>query len=167
MRTLLFPGIRSFDMIQVQRAFCMVLLAFTLAACGTKEVKRINPPDASVQSLVVTADTARVTVRVHNHSDLAMQFGNFDLSLRLGTNAPIKLTTSETVDITPHTGELIELSLDRARLPADAIARLDRGEMVAYSLFGGTESFLPKQRKYDLSFEARLSAVPGKPGEYR
>lgn len=142
----------------------MVLL---LAACGGQEIKRINPPDASIQNLVVTADGAQVAVRVHNHSDVAMTFGAFDLSLRLGTHAPIALKTSDTIDVTPHSAEIITLSFDRSRIPADVLERLDRGEMVAYALFGGVASIAPKQRDYDLDFSARLSAVPGKPGEYR
>lgn len=145
----------------------VVGLLVLLAACGAQEVKRINPPDASVQSLVVTADSATVAVRVHNHSDVAMTFGEFDLNLRLGTNAPIALAARDTIDVTPHSAEVITLSLDRTRIPADVLARLDRGEMVAYALFGGVASIAPKRRSYDLDFSARLSAVPGKPGEYR
>ena len=155
-------------MTRLLRCGLILLSMFLLAACsGGQEVKRINPPDASVQSLVITGDSARLAIRVHNHSDLAMQFGAFDLSLRLGTNTPIALKSSETIDITPHTAEIMNIDLDRARLPAETLARLERGEMVAYALFGNVESFAPKNRTYDLSFEARLSAVPGKPGEYR
>ena len=155
-------------MARLLRCLLIVLPILLLAACsGGQEVKRINPPDASVQSLVVTADTAQLAIRVHNHSDLAMQFGAFDLSLRLGTNAPIALNSSETIDITPHTAEVMTIDVDRSRLPAESLARLERGEMVAYALFGNVESLEPRNRTYDLSFEARLSAVPGKPGEYR
>ncbi len=150
------------------RCVLIVLPLLALAACmGGQDVKRINPPDASVQSLVVTADSARLSVRVHNHSDVAMQFGAFDLQLRLGTNAPIALRSSETIDVTPHTAEVMTIDVDRSRLPAESLARLERGEMVAYALFGNVESLEPRNRTYDLSFEARLSAVPGKPGEYR
>lgn len=146
----------------------LVLFALALlAACGGQEVKRINPPDVSVQSLTVSADAATVSLRVHNHSDLAMTFANFDLKLRLGTHTAFPISSTNAVEVSPHTAELIDLTLNRSSLPADALSRLDAGEMVAYSVFGQVQSVAPKSRLYDVSFDARLSAVPGKTGEYR
>lgn len=144
-------------------------LSVLLAACaGTGEVKRINPPDVSVQRLKITPGSdARIDVRVHNHSDVEMEFNGFDLSLRLGTSAPITLPASGAIDITPHSAELLSLSIPFNQVPPDALARLMQGEMVAYALFGAIDSSAPKRQRYDVSFEARLSAVPGVPGEYR
>lgn len=154
-------------MFRFVRALAIVLVFALLSACGGREVKRINPPDVSVQNLIVNGDAATIALRVHNHSDLAMTFGNFDLKLRLGTQAAFPINSNNSVDVGPHTAELIDLKVNRASIPSDALARLDAGEMVAYSLFGQVQSVDPKDRLYDVSFEARLSAVPGKPGEYR
>lgn len=149
------------------RAIAMVLVLATLAACGSKEVKRINPPDVSVQRLAVTSNDATVSIRVHNHSDVTMTFGHFDLKLRLGTNAALPINSSSTIEVSPHTAEIIDLNVSRSSLPTDALQRLDAGDMVAYSIFGQVQSLAPKTNLYDVTFDARLSAVPGKPGEYR
>ncbi|WP_146151797.1 hypothetical protein [Ahniella affigens] len=154
-------------MFRLIRSVAVLSLLAALAACGSKEVKRINPPDVSVQSLAVAADSATLSLRVHNHSDVTMTFGNFDLKLRLATNAPFSISSNATIEVSPHTAEIIDLQVNRNSLSTDALKRLEAGEMVAYSLFGQVESLAPKSRLYDLSFEARLSAVPGKPGEYR
>ena len=139
------------------RVAVFVLLA-ALAACGP--VKRINPPAASVQRLVVApGGQLTLELRVQNHSDLTTRVARFDGEISLDGRAPQALAVPIDLDVPAHAAEVVTTTLAQG----DAIAT-DRS--LRYRLLGRIATDEPRG-SYEVDHESMLSPVPGRPGEFR
>jgi len=152
----------------------LVLAVFAtalLTACGGP-VRRINPPGASIQKLVVREDgSLTLHLRLQNFSDVSTRFGSFDGGLYIaGTDAgPLKVAID--LDVPAHAAEVFETKFvpeaaAREALAAAFEARKRSGAGVAYRLVG-TAVITEPSDSFEIEYESELSPVPGIPGEYR
>lgn len=147
----------------------LALLALTLllAACGGP-VKRVWPPQASLQELAVQADGQwRLTLRVQNISTVPMRFDRIDLRLRVAGVEAGQLAPAGVLAVGANSAEVVDVLISpppAARAPMDAVL-LSR-HTLRYRLDGRIESGEPRGR-YDIEFESALSPVPGLDGVLR
>lgn len=151
------------------RIASLFLLASLLAACGGRgEVRRIYPPQATMQQLSIGADGQwQLHLRVENFSTVTMRLDATDLKFTVaGIDAgSIKLTPELTVS--PSSAEVLTMALAppaEARAAA-AVALSDRTGL-RYRLAGTLEIGDPAGR-YDIEYESVLSPVPGLEGVFR
>lgn len=147
----------------------LVVIALSLvSACSGKPVKRLYPPQVSVQEVTLAADgKLAVKVRVQNFSTVAVQFSRIDATLRFGTVDAGKLGFNPAVSVGPGSAEVAthSMELDEAAAPLLAAALRDRRSL-RYQLKGNIASSEPKA-DYDFEFESALNPVPGVDGVLR
>lgn len=130
-----------------------------LAGCGSGPVKRINPPTASIQQLVVDASGHwRLTLRIQNFSTVPMVFGRLDATVTVDGTEVGKLALPLNIDVVGNSAEIVE-----ATLPVSA--RLPTGDF-AYQLTGQIDVTDPK-KTYPFDRSSRLTPVPGLTGTWR
>jgi len=133
--------------------------ALLLAGCGSGPVKRINPPTASIQQLVVDGSgTWRLTLRIQNFSTVPMVFGRLDATVKVDGTEVGTLALPLGIDVVGNSAEVVE-----ATLPVSA--RLPTGDF-AYELTGHIDVTDPK-KVYPFDRSSRLTPVPGLPGTWR
>ena len=141
--------------------FLAVALTTLLAAIACGPVKRINPPAASVQRLVVAPDgRIALALRVQNHSDLSTRVARFDGTLALDGRAAKPLIVPIDLDVPAHAAEVVETTL------ADDGWRPEPARPLRYRLAGRVSTSEPRGN-YEVEYESMLSPVPGVPGEFR
>lgn len=153
-----------------RRAALLSLAGLALAACGGGRtqsglIRRINPPSASLERLVVgDGDRVRVAVRLQNFSTVPTRFGRLDAVVSIEGRAAGRLELDAGIEIPGLTSDVVEASL---ALDAPARERLAAARAaVAYRLEGAIATTEPEDT-YDFTFESRLNPVPGRPGEFR
>lgn len=147
------------------RAVALVLAVAALSACGP--VKRVNPPAAIVQRLVLANDRATLDVRLQNHSDVETRFGALDLAVAIEGQGVGRIERSASVTAAPHSVEVVSVDLavdPAARAAIDAA--LASGKSIRYRIDGRIKTEEP-DGSYPIEYESRLSPVPGRPGEFR
>jgi LEA14-like dessication related protein len=151
----------SFTRVALLCAFVAVL-----SACGTREVKRVNPPQVSIQKLELQSGRHIVLdLRVQNHSDVPMQFGLLTLDLQLASRDAAHIEIDSALDVPPHSAEIVQHRFQ----PDDEIAAAFERALttgITYRLRGEMQSREPR-RTDPVEFDGRLNPVPGKPGEFR
>jgi hypothetical protein len=159
------PAIRP-----ARRAALLSMAGLALAACGGARtqsglIRRINPPSASLERLVVAdGGPVRVAVRLQNFSTVPTRFGRVDAVVSIDGRAAGRLALDAGIEIPGLTSDVVEGSL---ALDAPARARLAAARAaVAYRLDGGIATTEPEDT-YEFTFESRLNPVPGRPGEFR
>lgn len=151
------------------RIVSLLLLTSLLAACGGRgEVKRIYPPQATMQQLTLGPNGQwQLHLRVENFSTVTMRLDATDLKFTVaGVDAgSIKLTPQLTVS--PNSAEVLTVTLAPPAevRAAAAVAQSDRTGL-RYQLAGTLEIGEPKGR-YDIEYESVLSPVPGLQGVFR
>lgn len=142
------------------------VLAALLAACGSREIKRVNPPQVSIQKLELQSGRHIVLeLRVQNHSDVPMQYGHVTLDLQLASRDATRIDMDTSLDVPPHSAEVVAYNFKPNDEIAAAFERaLEAG--ITYRLRGEVQSTEPR-RTDAVEYDGRLNPVPGKPGEFR
>src|SRR5690606_38536485 len=129
----------------------IVLGSLLLASCGGGPVKRVSPPTASVQELVVRATgNWHLRVRLQNFSNVPMTFSGIDAELAIGDEAAGKIELPFKPDIPGESADVFEADL----IPL-AGTRVPVGDF-AYRLHGTISSSDPKGN-YKFTRESQLS----------
>ncbi|HPA02346.1 MAG TPA: hypothetical protein PLK29_09040 [Chiayiivirga sp.] len=147
----------------------VLILALTLAACGSGPRKRIFPPTASIQELQVQDDGQwRVQLRIQSFSNVPHTVAALSAQLRIGGAQAATLELAPNLTIGPQNAEIEELLLTPSGEAAARIAAaLAAGRSVTYALDGTLTSTAPDKRRDDFSFEGQLWPQPGLPGVLR
>ena len=145
----------------------MLCLMLCMAACGGP-VKRIFPPQVSLQELVLQADgQVSVKFRIQNYSTVATNYSQITGSLKFGDAEAVALDFNPAMNVGPGSNEIV---LQRFRLNTasqDAInAAIKNRTRLGYKLTGEITSSEPRGR-YDIKYESALNAVPGLSGTLR
>lgn len=149
-------------------ALAAVLAISLLSACSRGPVKRLYPPQVSVQEVAVLADgKLALKLRVQNFSTVAVQFSRIDATLRFGSTDAGKLGFDPAVNVGPGSAEVasVTIELDEAAAPLIAAALRER-RALRYQLKGNIASSEPRA-DYDFEFESALNPVPGVDGLLR
>lgn len=151
------------------RLALLSLLVALLGACGGgRDVRRIYPPQATVQQLTLLANGQwQLQLRVENFSTVNMRLDATDLKLTVATLDAGHIVLTPQLPVSPNSAEVLTLTFDP---PADvraaaALARNDR-KGLRYQLAGKLDIGEPKGQ-YDTAFESVLSPVPGLDGVFR
>ena len=147
----------------------VLILALTLAACGSGPRKRIFPPTASIQELQVQDDGQwRVQLRIQSFSNVPHTVAALSAQLRIGGAQAATLELAPNLTIGPQNAEIEELLLTPSGEAAARIAAaLAAGRSVTYALDGTLTSTAPDKRRDEFTFEGQLWPVPGLPGVLR
>lgn len=154
---------------RLRRIATYVLIAFiasALTACGSREVKRVNPPQVTIQKLELQSGRHVVLdLRVQNHSDVPTRFTRLDLNLQLASRDAAQIAVDIELDVPPHSAELVQ---HRFQPNDDIAAAFERAleDGITYRLRGEVQSSEPR-RTETVEYDGRLNPVPGVPGEFR
>lgn len=145
----------------------MLCLMLGMAACGGP-IKRVFPPQVSLQEIVLQADgQVSVKFRIQNFSTVATNYSRITGNLKFGDIEAAVLDFNPEISVGPGSNELV---LQRFRLNAsaqDAInTAIKNRTRLAYKLNGEITSSEPRGR-YDIKYESALNAVPGLSGTLR
>lgn len=137
-------------------------LAAVLAACGSGGVKRVSPPTAGVQELVVQPDGQwTLTLRVQNFSSIPMTFATLDAKLQITGREIAAVSARLDVEIPAESAEIFTIAITPA-----ASSTLSAAHDFAYTLAGTIDTSEPK-RKFPFERTSRLSPVPGLTNTWR
>ena len=157
------------------RSLPMFLLACTaavLVACaGPGGKRRVSEPAASIQQLSVLADGRwEVKLRLHNFSNVPMQFASVDLRLALEGSQAAELRAQPSIGIGPESADVVDITVSpTAQARARVATALADGRGLDYRLEGDVRAG-PEQsdpRTYAINRTSALSPVPGLPGVLR
>ncbi len=139
----------------------IVLTSILLASCGSGPVKRVSPPTASVQELVVRTDGSwHLRIRLQNFSNVPMTFSGIDAELEVDDQAVGSIKVPLKLDIPGESADVFEIDLI-----AGANARVPAGDF-AYRLHGKISSSEPKG-EFKFERKSHLSPAPGLANTWR
>ena len=139
----------------------IVLSSILLASCGSGPVKRVSPPTASVQELVVRTDGSwHLRIRLQNFSNVPMIFSNIDAELEVADQAVGSIKIPLKLDIPGESADVFDVDLT-----ANANAQVPAGEF-AYRLHGKIASSEPKG-EFKFERKSHLSPAPGLANTWR
>lgn len=143
----------------MRNALLALAAGATLAACGSGPVRRISPPTASVQELVVQPDGAwRISLRIQNFSTVSTTFSRLRATLTVAGTEVGDIVRDLDLEIPAESADVVVAMLS-------AGAKLPAGDF-AYDLEGTIDTSDPKG-SYPLHRESRLSPIPGLINTYR
>ncbi len=145
----------------------MLCLLLSMVACGGP-VKRIFPPQVSLQEIVLQADgQVSVKFRIQNYSTIPSKYSKVTGSLKFGDIEATALDFNPDISVGPGSNEII---VQRLRFSAAALdglnAAIKNRSRLGYKLTGEITSSEPRGR-YDINYESALNAVPGLSGTMR
>lgn len=145
----------------------MLCLMLGIAACGGP-VKRIFPPQVSLQEVVLQADgQLTVKFRIQNFSTVQMTYSQISGSLTLGNTEAIPLAFNPDINVGPGSNEIVQQKFRLSSSTQNAItAAIKNRSRLGYQLTGEIASSEPRGR-YDIKYESALNAVPGLSGTLR
>ncbi|WP_440223378.1 hypothetical protein ACQQ2N_20215 [Dokdonella sp. MW10] len=133
-----------------------------LVACSSGPVRRVSPPTASIQELVLQPGGEwKLIVRVQNFSNVPMTFSNLDAKLHITGKEVATVRSTVDLDIPGESADVFSLVVT----PASG-SKLDPGHDFAYELKGTIESRDPKGT-FPFERTSRLSPVPGLSNTWR
>lgn len=149
----------------------VLLCAFALlSACGGGGPrKRVFPPNASVQELVVAADGSwTLALRLQNFSNVTQRFDNLSATLQVGGVEAGTLQVRPDLAVGPESVEIFSVQLAPSPAAAQAVRdALAARRSVRYALEGEITSIEPDKRRDDFSFDSQLTPIPGLDGVLR
>jgi hypothetical protein len=157
------------------RLVCKLLLALTLtsllAGCalgGSKPRKRIHPPRASVQELMVDANGQwQLTLRLQNFSNVPTTFDSVDAKLTVEGQEAGSIALSAALTVGPESADVLSTQLSPTSAAKISVASaLASGQPVRYRLSGKIGSSEPSG-KHAFDFESVLTPAPGLNGVLR
>jgi len=145
----------------------MLCLMLGIAACGGP-IKRVFPPQVSLQEIVLQADgQIGVKFRIQNFSTMQTSYSRITGSLKFGDNEAIDLNFNPEITVGPGSNEIV-----LQRFPLEPSLRnaintsIKNRSRLGYKLGGEITSSEPRGR-YDIKYESALNAVPGLSGTLR
>lgn len=144
------------------RALCCAVLL--LVACGPAgKPKRVFPPTASIQQLVVQPDGSwALTLRLQNFSNVGMRMEQLNARLELGQVHAADLAASPGFVVPANSVELLDLVITPAEAAREPVAAVLRGGSgLRYRLDGRISSSEPDRRQDEFEFSSSLAPVPG------
>jgi hypothetical protein len=152
---------------RIRRAFAlcaMAALVLALTACGGPR-RVLGPPSISLQEIETIDGRYVARVRFDSPSSMAVTLQRFDWRLILDQTAAAKGSQPLDQTLPPISGDIIRIDLGSvASLPA--LATLTTESTMTYVLEGELKCSEPNVR-FDLRYDGRLRATPGKPGSFR
>lgn len=145
----------------------MLCLLLSMVACGGP-VKRIFPPQVSLQEIVLQADgQVSVKFRIQNYSTIPSKYSKVTGSLKFGDIEATALDFNPDISVGPGSNEIIVQRLRFSAAALDALnAAIKNRSRLGYKLTGEITSSEPRGR-YDINYESALNAVPGLSGTMR
>ncbi len=145
----------------------MLCLLLGMVACGGP-VKRIFPPQVSLQEIVLQADgQVSVKFRIQNYSTIPSKYSRVTGSLKFGDIEATALDFNPDISVGPGSNDIIvqRFRFNAAALDAISTAIKNRTRL-GYKISGEITSSEPRGR-YDIKYESALNAVPGLTGTLR
>lgn len=145
----------------------MLCLMLGMAACGGP-VKRVFPPQVSLQEIVLQADgQVSVKFRIQNYSTVSTSYSRVTGSLKFGNAEAATLDFNPEISVGPGSNETVQQRFRLNTAAQDAInVAIKNRTRLAYKLTGEISSSEPRGR-YDIKYESALNPVPGLSGTLR
>ncbi|MGH8107140.1 MAG: hypothetical protein ACREO1_00275 [Arenimonas sp.] len=145
----------------------MLCLMLGLAACGGP-VKRVFPPQVSLQEVVLQADgQVSLKFRIQNFSTVPTSYSRITGSLKFGDQEAATLDFNPAISVGPGSNEIVQQNLRLSAAAQNSVnAALKNRSRLSYKLTGEITSSEPRGR-YDIKYESALNPVPGLSGTLR
>ena len=144
------------------------LLVLVLAACSGGPVKRVFPPQASLQELRVQDDGQWVAkIRLQNFSTVPMRFSRLQATLNIAGQEATRIDIDPAISVGPGSIEVVDHRFTPATGPRTAVDEaLAQRRAVRYQLTGRLAS---SEHDTDDAFDytSALDPVPGLAGVLR
>ncbi|PKM06318.1 MAG: hypothetical protein CVV14_13055 [Gammaproteobacteria bacterium HGW-Gammaproteobacteria-4] len=151
------------------RVIALLATVLVLAACGSGgEVRRIYPPQATIQQLTLQAGGLwSLNVRIENFSNVSTRIDDVALKMQVNGIAAGEIKLAPERHVSPNSVEVFAFDLQATpdALAAAALAQSDRRGL-RYRLDGHIITSDPDDR-YPTEYESVLSPVPGLDGVFR
>jgi hypothetical protein len=148
---------------------CLALFAaFALVACAGGPKRRINPPRASVQELVVQADGQwKLSMRLQNFSSVPTEFADVTAELDIGGQPAGTVRLQPALTVGPESADVSVVTFaPQAGAKTAVAAAFASGRSVRYRISGEIVTREPKGT-YHFEYDSALSPVPGLAGVLR
>ncbi len=145
----------------------MLCLMLGMAACGGP-VKRVFPPQVSLQEIVLQADgQLNVKFRIQNFSTVPTNYSRITGSLKFADTDAIALDFNPEINVGPGSNEIVQQRIHLNSSAQNAInTAIKNRSRLSYKLNGEITSSEPRGR-YEIKYESALNAVPGLSGTLR
>jgi hypothetical protein len=145
----------------------MLCLMLCMAACGGP-VKRVFPPQVSLQEIVLQADgQVSVKFRIQNYSTVPTTYSRITGSLKFGEMDAATLDFNPGLSVGPGSNEIVQQRFRLSTAAQEAInSAIKNRSRLAYKLDGEITSSEPRGH-YEIKYESALNAVPGLSGTLR
>ncbi len=145
----------------------MLCLMLGMAACGGP-VKRVFPPQVSLQEIVLQADgKLAVKFRIQNYSTVPTRYSQITGKMKFADLDVANLNFNPDVSVGPGSNEIIQQSFPLDTAATNAInAAIKNRSRLSYKINGEITSSEPRGR-YEIKYESALNAVPGLSGTLR
>lgn len=145
----------------------MLCLMLGMAACGGP-VKRVFPPQVSLQEIVLQADgKLAVKFRIQNYSTVPTRYSQITGKMKFADLDVANLNFNPDVSVGPGSNEIVQQSFPLDTAAANAInAAIKNRSRLSYKINGEITSSEPRGR-YEIKYESALNAVPGLSGTLR
>lgn len=156
-------------MFSIFRGILLLTITALLASCG--EVKRINPPVASIQQLKVNSNGPwQLDLRIQNFSSVAMHYAALNAQLNVMDIPAGTIDASLNLDIPGESADVTTISFIpslAAQHLLDSAKTQTQGEIgIVYLLKGSIRLSEPKS-EYPFEYKSTLTPVPGLSNVYR
>lgn len=154
------------------RLIVTALIASSLAACSSGgPVKRLSPPQASLNQLSVQADGQwQLDLRLQNFSTMSMRFEQVQLELHSGEQLIATLQAQPALVVGAESADIHRLTIQpTAQGRLLAAATLADARPLPYQLEGSVQAapLDGRMRQYPIKFRSTLHPAPGLPGVLR
>ena len=145
----------------------MLCLMLVMSACGGP-VKRVFPPQVSVQEIVLQADgQVSVKFRIQNYSTVPTNYSHITGNLKFGDIDAATLDFNPSISVGPGSNEIVQQNFRLNTSAQNAInTAIKNRSRLGYKLSGEITSSEPRGR-YEIKYESALNAVPGLSGTLR
>lgn len=145
----------------------MLCLMLGMAACGGP-VKRVFPPQVSLQEIVLQADgKLAVKFRIQNYSTVPTRYSQITGKMKFADLDVANLNFNPDVSVGPGSNEIVQQSFPLDTAAANAInSAIKNRSRLSYKINGEITSSEPRGR-YEIKYESALNAVPGLSGTLR
>jgi hypothetical protein len=151
----------------IMKNLILLCLMLGMAACGGP-VKRVFPPQVSLQEIVLQADgQVSLKFRIQNFSTVPTNYSRITGSLKFADIDAATLDFNPGINVGPGSNEIVQQQI---RMSSATLATINSAiknrTRLAYKLDGEITSSEPRGR-YDIKYESALNAVPGLSGTLR
>jgi hypothetical protein len=151
----------------IKNLFAFLFVLILLSACGGP-VKRVFPPQVSLQEVVISANgQASAKFRIQNYSTVTTRFSRIVSNMSIAGNDAARLDFNPDVSIGPGSIEVVSQTFTlSAEAKASIETALKNRTRISYSLGGEISSSEPRS-SFEIKYESALNPVPGLPNTLR